>query len=264
MPTYRSQSMENEELNKSIDSLLDDLFADDNEAVVKSKNAIDEIVGAPKQTKKNILDEPEDDADKAVAKAPKSKSDKRPIAEVSDVPKTDEDGSRAKGYNAVQSNSTAKDVSNEKMTVAKGNVSISQEDFDFLQKAKADKEEEILQKAKSEQENLVKAIVETQTSDLKKALEDSTEIIKSLNEENQTLKARPRVQKSITSINELQTLEKGNLTPKTFGKEELLVAAESLHKSGKIRLEQVIELENNGTIYDPNARKLIEEELNKN
>lgn len=260
----------NEELNKSIDALLDDLFAEEGseESIEKSKNAIDEIVGAPKQSDKDILEKPKKTADEAAKEAPKSKKDARPVNEDSDVPDEDEDGSRAKGYDSVQSKASAQDVANEKKTIAKSEegdkVEISKEDFEFLQKAKADKEAEELEKSKKEQADLIKSMVDEQTSELKKALNDSTELLKSLKEENAALKSRPRVQKSITSLKEFETLEKAGPARTTFSKSEMLDAAEELAKSGKIRMEQVIELENNGTIYDPAARKLIEQALMKN
>ena len=261
-----------EDLNKSIDSLLDDLFTEDStedsteDVIEKSKNAIDEIVGAPKQTDKDILEDPEDDADKAAAKAPKSKKDHRPVKEDSDVPEVDTDGNRAKGYDSVQAKASASDVANEKKTIAKSEdeVVISKEDFEILKKAKADAEEAEANKAKDEQEALIKAMVSEQTEDLKKALNDSTELMKSLAKENAELKSRPKMQKSFTSIQEFDSIEKAGPVNKSFTKSEMLDAAEELAKSGDIRIDQVIELENNGTIYEQEARQKIEKYLNKN
>lgn len=257
-----------ESLNKSIDELLDNLFEEDTieQVVEKSKNAIDEIVGEPKQTKKDILEDPEDDADKAANQAPKGKDDKRPIKEVNDVPKIDKDGNRAKGFDTVQEKNSAKDVANDKKTIAKSEdeVVVSKEDFEILQKAKADVKANEEAAEATKQEDLIKAMVIEQTSELKKALEDSTSLVKALAEENKDLKARPKVQKSITSIQEFDTIEKGGPVNRSFSKDEMLDAAEELAKSGEIRIDQVIELENNGTIYDPAARQKIEKHLNKN
>lgn len=252
----------NEEvLNKSIDALLDDLFSTE-EVVQKSKNAIDDIVGAPKQMDKKIIEDPEDDADEVIKKAPKSKKDDRPVEEVSDVPDEDQDGSRAKGFDVVQSKSSASDVANDKKTIAKS-VEISKEDFEFLQKARAEKQEALQKAEKQEQEALIKAMVEEQTSELKKALSESSELVKSLAAENNALKSRPKIQKSFTSINEFNAIEKSNPVSRTFSKAETLDAAEELAKSGDLKLEEVIELENNGTIYNPASRKKIEDYLSK-
>ena len=263
------KKVSDENLEKSIDDLLDNLFEEDTteQAIEKSKNAIDQIVGEPKQTKKNILatEDPEDEADKAANMAPKTKNDDRPIDEDSDVPKVDTDGNRAKGYDSVQSKASASDVANEKKTIAKSEdkVTVSKEDFEILQKAKADAEAAKEAEANSKQEELIKAMVTEQTSELKKALEDSTSLVKALAEENKELKSRPKVQKSITSIQEFDTIEKSGSVAKSFSKSEMLDAAEELAKSGDIRIDQVIELENNGTIYDPSARQKIEKHLNR-
>jgi hypothetical protein len=253
-----------EQLNKSIDSLIDELFAEDSADVEKSMNAIDDIVGAPKQTKKEILAEPKNTADEAVNETKKPKKDERPIKEVSDVPENDQDGSRAKGYEAVQSANPAKDVANEKQTIAKSDkIEISKEDAEFLAKAKQAQKDEELKKAKTEQEDLIKSLVAAQTEELKKALTETTDLVKSLKAENDELRSRPKVRKSIANINDLQALEKGQQAAQrtSYSQDELLDAAEELHKAKKIRMEEVIELENNGTIFNPQSRKLVEDYL---
>ena len=85
-----SQENQTEDLNKSIDSLIDAFFVDA-EDVQKSDYS-------------QISDDSCTTADKAIASAPMGQDDAtrgggRP-AQISDVPKTDEDGKRAKNYDS--------------------------------------------------------------------------------------------------------------------------------------------------------------------
>jgi hypothetical protein len=70
--------------------------------------------------------------------------------------------------------------------------------------------------------------------------------------------------KTITNI---EALEKGQggqpPQPETFSKSEMLDAAEELCKSGHLELDHVVELDNNGYIYDQGARKILENYLAK-
>ena len=50
---------------------------------------------------------------------------------------------------------------------------------------------------------------------------------------------------------------------KHFTKSEMLDVAEDLFKSGKLRDTHVMELENNGYIYDAGARATLESELKR-
>ena len=83
--------MDEKDLNKSIDTLIDDLFTED---VVKASENF-EVANASKTT-----------ADAALASAPKGEDDAsrgagRPKDD-HDVPEVDQDGNQAKGYDAVQ------------------------------------------------------------------------------------------------------------------------------------------------------------------
>ena len=88
--------MSNEELNKSIDAMIDELF---------SEEEIEKALGEPAMGE----GESKTKADEVVNKAPKGKKDAgngRPV-DIHDIPETDKDD-KSKGYDAVQFNSSDK------------------------------------------------------------------------------------------------------------------------------------------------------------
>lgn len=271
-----------DELNKSIDALCEDLFG---EEVTKSSENF-EVANASKTT-----------ADAAIAAAPGSEDDEsrgagRP-ADDHDVPKKDEDGNKAKGYEAVQKEQKEEEPEEAKKQ-AKAVTQISAEghgskeskssndprgpmfkseeyeEYQALKKAKAESDakaaQEELKKSetlkKVEQESLIKAAVEQALGTVRK---ENEELKKSLSEQGAILKAiaaQPRQSKSVTSI---EALEKSfQETPKEaseFTKSDKLDAAESLFKAGRIPMEAVIELENTGTILNRQHRDAVEKQL---
>lgn len=274
-----------DELTKSIDALVEDFFAESETVEKASENF--EVANANKTT-----------ADAVVNAAPKMENDEsrgagRPKDD-HDVPSEDEDGNKAKGYDAVQKeqgeeeNAEAKkQASSVSQTSEKGHFgtkpsmkdprlskSLTDEEYAEYQafkkaqvesKEKAQQEE--LKKAeelkKVEQTNLIKAAVESALGIVRK---ENEELKKAMTEQGALIKAmasQPRQAKSVTSI---EVLEKSQeVVPGqgggTFSKAEILDAAEALMKAGKISMNEVIEIDNCGTVFNAQTRKLIEQKL---
>lgn len=271
-------SKENEELIKSIDSIIADLFEED-ESVEKS---ID------------IAKDASTTADKVISSAPSTQSDEmrgggRP-KQISDVPMVDEDGKRSKEYDSAISEKAKEEDQEEADQVKEMNQikeggrasaskapevkpfkkSLTEEEFEeyiALKKAKEESEKEEIKKAQvQQQEELIKSVVERTSKVYEEKIESLT---KSLNEQSQLVKAmanKPQRSKSITNIEAVEksfNSESGETIQKSFTKSEILDAAEELAKSGKISVDNVIELENNGYIFNKDAREAVENYLNK-
>ena len=271
----------NESLEKSIDSMIDELFSEDTEI-----NKSHDISHDSKTT-----------ADAVVSKAPKAQDDASRGAgrpkQISDVPKVDMDGKRDGEYDEdiasdkdkekqpeeakkqaddKRSDQTMKDSKGSDMPMVK--KSVSDEDwaeFEEFKKAKAEKaQEEKLEKAKKEQEDLIKSIVEDATKDLRA---ENEELKKSLNEQVALTKAMAERPERRKSINNIAALEK-SARPETqeapkqeyFSKSEMLDVAEDLALNKSIsgfKVDHVTELENTGFIYEDAARKILEDEVRK-
>lgn len=274
-----------EDLTKSIDALLDEVFSDE---VSKS---ID-IAGDSKTT-----------ADAAIASAPAMQDDASRGAgrpkQISDVPKTDQDGKRDGQYDASIATAHGEEENEEAKKQAKSidqtttaghmagkpaapktapfkksdGTELSDEEvkeFEEFRKSKAAaaekaKQAEDLKKAESvkkEQEDLVKSAVAAATAKFQK---ENDELKKSFNETQALIKAmaaQPRQAKSITGI---EALEKSTApedkTQETFSKSDILDAAFELAKSGKIPAEAVSEIEMTGRCADAGIRQKIEKQL---
>jgi hypothetical protein len=244
------------DLNISIDALIDDLFAEPVEkSMIKDANPAKET------------------ADEATKQAPKSEKDEargegRP-KQISDVPQTDEDGKRSGEYDgtiaAPQADAKKKEDSQVEAPehMKKSVTDAEWEEYQALKKAKTDKEAaETLQKARKEQADLIKsavteaiASVKTENEDLRKALKEQGELIKAMAN-------KPQKSKAVTNVNAVEKFEKSRSVD-TFSKAELLDIAEDLYKSKKLDMEHVIELDNNGFIFDDQARALVEREAAK-
>jgi len=195
---------------------------------------------------------------------PESKT-RRPLG-ISDVPDSDQDGNRAKGYEHIQYAQGETPNTGPKGTYAKS-YTISQEDFDMLQEAKEAKKQQAISKANSDQELLIKSAVgeavsglKEENQDLKKTLEETLTVVKSLSK-------RPQIRKSISNIQaverEFGSKDPNDAQPEHFTKSEMLDAAVDLCKAGKIKDVDVTELEMTGRIYDPEVRRALEKELKK-
>lgn len=278
----------NEELNKSIDSLIEDLFA---EPVSKAGENF-EVANASKTT-----------ADAAIAAAPKFQDDASRGAgrpkQISDVPAIDEDGKRdgqydgsiAAGQAEVENEEAKKQAKSIDQTTSAGRMgegpkmkdprlskSLTDEEYaEFLAFKKSQteakqKEEELrkseeLKKAddlrKAELENLVKSAVASAIAPLQK---ENQELKKSLGKSEELIKAmagQPKQSKSITGIEALEKSQPENSGPQEFTKSEKLDAAERLVMKKALPADAVIELENTGTVYRKDWQQAIEAELLK-
>ena len=249
--------MSNDELTKSIDSLIDELFSEEIEKAValgvgESKETADE----GKKPEKGKNDE--------------SRGAGRP-KDIADVPENDEDGSRAKGYEAIQMKQGEKEspeVSQVKLPAnVKKSFELSEEEYSEYQSLKKSKEEHAMEELRksfiSEQKDLIKSAVVEATEGIRK---ENEELKKSLDEQSELVKSmakRPQTSKSITSVQALEKSQAAAPKQEYFSKSEMLDVAEELFKSGKLRDQHVIELENNGFIYDVEARKVLESELKR-
>tara|TARA_R110000868_G_C10973188_1_gene771565 strand:+ start:95009 stop:95845 length:837 start_codon:yes stop_codon:yes gene_type:complete len=270
-----------EELNKSIDSLIDELFVEDN--VEKS---ID-IAGDSKTLADSV-------------KAPKGQKDDSRGAgrpkQISDVPENDEDGKRSGEYdssiseggkeqdqpeasqvkeaNQIKPNGKAAKPNAPKMAPFKKSngedvTAEEWEAFEAFKKSQKDAEVEEMKKAQvQEQTDLIKSVVEQTASRFTGKIEELT---KSLNEQKEIVKSFAKSPKQAKSITNLEAVEKsfdGSGAPKveSFTKGEIADAAVELamNKSFPSFTENhAIEVENNGYIYDEQARKTLEAYLQK-
>lgn len=255
---------ENDELLKSIDSLIDEYFTEP--ALEESSEEVEKSI--------DIAGDSKTKADEAANQAPKGQKDEARGAgrpkQISDVPQNDQDGARAKDYDgAISENEGKEDEPDEAkkqaqsvdQTSDKGRMSgsskapksapfkkseeesdvvtLSKAEFEELQslkKAKEDAEAEELKKAqeaeelkkaeeaKKEQEALIKAAVQDATSDIRK---ENEELRKSLNESSAILKAmagQPQRAKSVTGIEQLEK----SVDPDGQPKEEKLTKSDIL------------------------------------
>jgi hypothetical protein len=273
-----------DELTKSIDSLIEDLFA---EPVSKAGENF-EVANASKTT-----------ADAAIAAAPKMEKDSARGAgrpdQISDVPENDEDGKRAKEYDASIAKDQAAEANPEAAKQAKvvdqmssaGRMGekpsmkdprLSKSDYEELEafrKSKAESESKAEELRKSEElkkaDDLRKAELETLVksaiaSAIKPLQLENQELKKSLSQSEVLIKAmagQPQRSKSVTGIEALEKSAPESNGPQEFTKADKLNAAESLVMKKALPMEAVIELSSTGTVYNPEWRKRIEQELMK-
>lgn len=280
-----------EDLNKSIDALLDEVFSDSME-----KGSPLDLAADSKTT-----------ADAAVNQAPKMQDDAARGAgrpkQISDVPNNDQDGRRDSQYDAAIAQAHGEEENEEAKKQAKavdqcssvGHMAsspkapkmapfkksdgsdLTEEDFrafEAFQKSKAEdaakkaqetaKVEELqkAEKQKKDSEELIKSAVAQATAASRK---ENEELRKSLQETNALVKAmaaQPMPSKSITNI---QALEKSQRPEdkgqETFTKSDILDAAFELAKAGKISDVIVSEIEMTNRCSNPEARAKIEKYL---
>jgi superfamily II DNA helicase RecQ len=272
-----------EDLNKSIDSLIEEFFA---EPVQKADNL--NIAGDSKTT-----------ADAAIASAPKAQNDDSRGAgrpkQISDVPENDEDGKRDGQYDASiaaaageEENPEAKKQSRSiDQTSSAGRMGeapkmkdprLSKSDLEELEafrkaKAEADSKAEELRKSeeikksedlkKAELENLVKSAVASAIAPIQK---ENQELKKSLGQSEALIKAmaaQPQRAKSVTGIDAIEKSNPESVGPQEFTKADKLDAAERLVMKKSLPMDAVVELENTGTVYNKEWQRQIEAELQK-
>lgn len=280
-----TKATQTEDLTKSIDALLDEVFSDD-----VSKGSPLDLAADSKTT-----------ADAAIASAPAMQKDESRGAgrpkQISDVPQNDMDGRRDSDYDAAIAAAKKEEEPEETnqspsidQTSGKGHIAAgatapkmapfkkseafaSEDEYNqFLEfkKSKAEaadkaaKVEELkkAQAARKDQEDLVKSAVREATSQL---IRENEQLRKSMNETQSLIKAmasQPVRSKSITGIEALEKSENpASKTDEPFPKSEILDAAFELAKSGKIRGEVVSEIEMTNRCSDPEARLKIEKFL---
>lgn len=260
--------MSKDNLNKSIDAYIDDLFAE-----------------KPVEKSLEIAQMASTKADDVMKTAPKSQDDASRGAgrpnQISDVPSTDLDGKREGEYDGSIASKQKEDEPKETDQVKMGGQdkgeqkkdtgpmmkSISEAEyaeFQAMKKAQAEKQkEEVLRKAKEEQKDLIKSAVKEVTAGIVK---ENTELKKSLAETQELVKAmaeRPQRRKSIDGLQALEKSQSEEQGPTSFSKSEMLDVAEELvmKKSMDFRDEHLIELENTGFIFDKRARETLENAL---
>jgi hypothetical protein len=275
-----------EQLNKSIDSLIDDLFTE----TVEKGDALN-IAGDAKTT-----------ADAAIAAAPKAQDDAargagRPAA-ISDVPKIDEDGKRDGAYDASiaskqaeAENEEAKKVKSIDQTTSAGRLAeapamkdprltksvdeAEYAEFQAFKKSQAEKaaKDEELRKSeeikksedlkKAELETLVKSAIASAIAPLQK---ENQELSSKLTKSETLIKAiagQPVRAKSITGIEALEKSQGESSGPQEFTKSEKLDAAERLVMRKALPIDAVVELENTGTVFNKSWQDAIAAELMK-
>lgn len=256
------------ELTKSIDALIDDLFA-------KSE---DLNPGKAPTT-----------ADASIAQAPESETDEARGAgrpkQISEVPQNDEDGKRDGDYDSditekeseegeepeeakkqakVGGQDKGEQKENEKPAQAPFGKSLSEAEYAEFQALKQEKAQraqaENLRKARQEQETLIKSAVKEATSQISK---ENAALRKSLDETRELVKAmaeRPQRRKSVDNISALEKSQSGGPKVEHFSKSEMLDAAEELvmKKSMDFRDTDLVELDATGFVYNPVARAALE------
>jgi hypothetical protein len=275
-----SNITKNEELNKSIDVMLEEIFAVKSSETVNKSEALD--WWKDNKTK----------ADEVVNQAPSMEKDESRNAgrpkQISDVPQNDTDGRRASDYDSaiVEDRDQENEPEETKQSPAidqmssQGHIaqspkapqeapfrrSLSEQEFaeyEELKKAKTAQEESKKQEElKKSQEILIKSAVESALSSVKK---ENDELKKSMMEQSALIKAiasQPRQSKSITNVQALEkSMQPQERDATSFSKSEILDAAEELYKAGSIPMEAVIEIDNTGSVLNPAHKRLIEKKL---
>lgn len=272
--------MAEKDLELNVDSLIDEWFgksedSEEEKKKKKQKGQMEELIGEPKESSQmkdgqdSGKSQQSADSGEKPAEPPTEKDGQngRP-KDPSNMDHRDADGASGMDYPSAVSSSSSEPA--HETTVAKSDkIEISKEDFEILQKAKKDREEEVMRKAKQEQADLIKSVVASAVAEATKPLrEENSKLSKKLDDAGKILTAirkQPRQQKSITKVGAIEKSFGGDQSEEqtTFSKAEMLDAAEELVKSKKITVEQAIELENNGYIFDPNARRALEQHLKK-
>lgn len=250
----------NEELLKSLDAQIDQVFA---EELAKGASKGESVPGPSPIS-----------ADAATAGVEKPKSDRknpdRP-KQISDVPDVDEDGKRggefAGDVSSKQSEEQPAEAAKAKTSpisggeVKKSTVEITESDFAEFQRLKKSEEDRT-------SEQLRKAHLEEQTSLIKSAVADALAPLKAENEalrksveatENlvKSMGSKPQAPRAVQSVQQVERFEKSSGAGLTLN--QVLDVAEELCKSNVLRPEHVTELESRGFIQDPIARAALEQ-----
>ena len=196
-----------EDLNKSLDLLIDEVFAAAGEPVVKADMIKDEN---PAKTV----------ADAAVKAAPKAEKDESRNAgrpdQIADVPQVDTDGKRAGDYDkdiaAKQEDGKKKEddqVTPAKELVKKSFSDAEYEEYQALKKAQvAAVQAEVLAKAEARQADLIKSAIGEALSGVKA---ENEALRKSMTEQADLIKAmanKPQRAKAVTGLQAVEKFQK--------------------------------------------------------
>lgn len=281
------QVQKSDELSKSIDALLDEVF------------------GEPESTEKSIdiAKDAKTTADAALSGVPAGQKDEARGAgrpkQISDVPQNDVDGRRDSQYDAAIADSSGEKEPDEAKKQAKavdqcssqGHMAesskaprvapfkksdgsdLTEEDFrqfEAFQKsqreaaAEKNKAEELqkAEKAKAETAALIKSAVDSATASVRR---ENEELRKSLLETNTLVKAMAAQPMPAKSITQVQALEKSvrpeDKGQEAFSKSEVLDAAMELAMKGQIPDTAVSEIEMTNRCSNAEVRAKIEKHL---
>lgn len=261
-----SNEIKNEELTKSIDLLIEEIFSETVEKSIEiakdSSTTADEVLaqvpsseddskreGRPSEIRENNNEKTEGNYDSEITEKAKEEDQK----EIDQVVAMDQ----VQDKNRVKPESKAPEM-------APFKKSLSEEEYnEYLELKKAQEASKLEELKKAEAiktEELIKSVIEKTSAKYESKIES---LQKSLSEQQALIKAmaaQPIRSKSVTNIGVLEKSEYPENASKKefFSKSELLEAAEELVKSKKIQVNHVIELENNGFIYDKFARETLE------
>ena len=272
--------MNHDDLMKSIDALVEEVFAED------SVSKADDQVGQLSRTT----------ADAALVAVPKSENDSKNPGrpkQIASIPQSDDDGKRAGQYDADiseedgeqepeeakkqakvmdQTSDKNRIASAPKLTDARGpefmKKSVSEEEYAEFEAFKKSKAESELKKAedlkKAETESLIKSAV---SAALGEARKETEQLRKAFNEQAALIKAiasKPQASKAITSIAALEKSSQDYDSGRNeYTQTEKLDAAERLIMRKAMPVDAIIELENLKTVRNPEWRALIEAELKR-
>lgn len=245
--------MNNELLNKSIDSLLDEIFSEPVEKAEVINNTKADDVKAPSS---------QDDAKRNAGRSKEGNSNEE-ITEKQKEDEPEEAKKQSKDKNQIKKSEENQEV--ESLTKSE------KAELEELRKAKKDEE---LKKAELEKEALIKSIVEKTAESvasryeslMKSQSDEISDLKKSLAEQSQLLNAmanKPQRVKSVTNINALEKSEGPSSDSKHHSRAEVLSVIEDLVMKKSLPIEVATEYERSGGIARPEYRNLIEKALNK-
>lgn len=263
-----SNEIKSEELTKSIDLLIEEIFAEKEEQIEKSIE---------------IAKDSSTTADKALSQVPSSEDDSKREGRPKEIRKNNNEKTEGSYDSDISENAKEEDLkeidqvststqvdgkhvspSAKAPQIAPFKKSLTEEEYnEYLELKKAQeasKQEELKKAEVLKTEELIKSVVEKTASKYESKIES---LQKSLSEQQALIKAmasQPVRSKSVTNIEALEKSEYPENAQKKefFSKYELLEAAEELVKSKELNVNHVIELENNGYIYDEFARQTLE------
>jgi hypothetical protein len=236
-----------DKLVKSIDALIDEMF---------EKAIAEPIEEIEKANPLDIAKDADTKADAVLAKCPNCGKELHPVKEIAKLDK--EKGNYDKDISAPMP--MAEPAEKVKMPAPLNKAEM--EELEAFRAEKLAKAEEMRKnEVEANQEALIKSIVdrtaekyEAKIAELQKSMKESADLVKAVAN-------APRSPKSITSVSALEKSMSPDDKPQSFSKAEMLDKAEELFRKGELKDDEVIELENNGFIYNATSRAKLEKAL---